>query len=156
MYLETLCSPDTCQSTLKALLCPEVASPADITLGTLQPATSDAEALELCEALLAHEDELLTEAQSVLVTRGLFWLKQSNEAKALYFFSQAQAHSRATALLDASLQRCIVSFCSQITLCSGMENGASFDNVDALAIDYKQVQDIHSTTSRLYVSTTVV
>ena len=123
-------------------------------LGSLQAPRSDKEAIELCDSFLECGDSLLCEAQSVLVTRGLFWLQRKNEAKALSFFLQAQSHGRATALLDECLRRCIVAFCRHISN-SGVAHThlqASLWSLDGLAIDYKFPSDIHSTTSRLYVS----
>jgi hypothetical protein len=153
LYLEALCPPDTRDSTLRALLCPVKASPTDLTLGSLSAPPSDSAAQELSNALLRHGEALLGEAQSVLVTRGLHWLQQGSEAKALYFFTQAQAHGRATALLDGSLCRCMVALCRHLSgsdEAHGMQ--ASLWSLDGLAMDYKRVSDIHSTTSRLYVS----
>lgn len=195
LYLETLCPAETHDDPsltlkLRALLCPVKATPSDLTLLPQETSSSssssllsshvpvsDKEALDLSNSLLRHGgDSLLSEAQSVLVTRGLHWLLpqphqhqhqhqqqgeeeegRGNEAKALFFFTQAQAHGRATALLDASLTRCVVAFCRHVSGSGGGGGGerglsASLWSLDGLAIDYRRVSDIHSTTSRLYVS----
>lgn len=153
-YLEVLCSPDACCSTLKFLLCPVVASSDNLSLGSLLPAASDSDAIHLSDALLTHGSPLMRESQSVLVTRGLFWLQRNNEAKALFLFIHAQAHSRAAALLDTSFQRCIVAFCKFTRTCSETDGvtTSSILTLDGLAIDYKCRSDIHSTTTGKYVS----
>lgn len=124
-------------------------SPADHTLGSLHVPVSDQEALSLSRALLDSGEGLLVEAQSVLVARGLLWLERGRQAKALYFFSQAQAHGRTTALLEDSFRRCVVAFCGHAR---GAGNSGGLWSRDGLAVDYRRISDIHSTTTRDYVS----
>mmetsp|Transcript_9029 Transcript_9029/g.13568 ORF Transcript_9029/g.13568 Transcript_9029/m.13568 type:complete len:835 (+) Transcript_9029:91-2595(+) len=88
--------------------------------------TCDSDALDLSSLL--REAGLAAESDSVLVSRGLYWLQRAErpklikedsdsllyrlggmEAKALLFFLRGQDSSRARALLDQNMLRCVVS-----------------------------------------------
>ena len=149
-YLQALCPQESRWDALKKLLCPTVAGPRDSRLGTLRYVDSDEKAQCLSNALLTLGEGLLAEAQSVLVTRGLYWLEHHNLPKAFFFFIESQSHGRMINVLDATFKRCVVALCRRLGVSVGSQ--PAMWSMDGLAMDYKNVSDIHSTTSSFYVS----